>query len=403
VVSVGSAKGNALVLTDERVSGRHFEVETTGNGFVVRDLSSTNGTRLMGTRIKQAEAPPGATLQVGKSFLRIQPQATALTVPPSQARRFGGLVAEGLAMREVFALLELAAASSVTVLVTGETGTGKELVARALHDTGPRKAGPFVAVDCGALPEALLESELFGHVRGAFTGAERDRKGAFARAHGGTLFLDELATVPPAAQARLLRVLEERRVQPVGADEAKAIDVRVVAATTVDLGTAVAAGKFRPDLYYRLSVLGVHLPPLRDRLEDLPAIVSALLGSRGFEDIRVEGPGLAALRAHRWPGNVRELRNVIERALALSPQARSFAELKPVIPDAVAAVGAMSVRTELPFKEAKGVVNTAFEARYVADLHARHQGNLSAAAREAGVDRKHWRELLKKHGLREEN
>ena len=188
---------------------------------------------------------------------------------PSQARRLGELVGESLAVREVFAVLELAAAGDVTVLLEGETGTGKELAARALHDLSPRRRGPFVAVDCGALPEGVLESELFGHVRGAFTGSAQARAGLFARAHGGTLFLDELDGVPLATQARLLRAIEERAVRPVGSDEARAVDVRLVAAAQSHLEQRVADGSFRADLFYRISVLTVALPPLRARREDI--------------------------------------------------------------------------------------------------------------------------------------
>ncbi len=302
-------------------------------------------------------------------------------------------------MREVFAVLELAAQSEVTVLLTGETGTGKELVARALHEASPRRAKPFVAVDCGALPESLIESELFGHVKGAFTGAASERKGAFVRANGGTLFLDELGTVSPAVQARLLRVLEERKVKPVGADDERAIDVRVIAASPVDLATRVADGRFRPDLYFRLSVISVDLPPLRNRREDVKPIIAELLKHRGFETLEIRGPALERLLAHRWPGNVRELRNVIERALALSPAASSFEALKISVESMPGEATTVSVRTDLPWKESREAVLEVFERKYLADLQARHAGNLSAASREAGVDRKHWRDLLKKHQL----
>ncbi len=370
-----------------------------GGGFEVEDLGSTNGTLFEGAKVTTLKVGPGASFKLGRSLLRIQAEPAALDVTPSQARRFGELVGESLAMREVFAVLELAAKSDVTVLVQGETGTGKELVARALHDATPRRAGPFVAVDCGALPESLLESELFGHVKGAFTGASERRAGAFVRADGGTLFLDELSGVSPAVQARLLRVLEERKVKPVGADDETAVDVRVVAASRQSLQPQVAQGTFRPDLFYRLSVLALELPPLRNRREDIALLVAELLRRRGFEAGPVDGPGFDTLRAHAWPGNVRELRNVVERALALSPGAASFRQLKlslsPVEPG-----GGLSVRTDLPFKDAKDAVVDAFEAAYLRDVMARHGGNLSAAAREAGVDRKHWRALLDKHGLR---
>jgi DNA-binding NtrC family response regulator len=397
--TVGTDPKCDLVLTDERVSARHLEVSPLGSDFRVKDLDSTNGTLLEGSKVNEAQVAPGATLKLGRTVLRVLAQSQPLEVAPSQARRFGELVGESLSMREVFAVLELAAKSEATVLVTGETGTGKELVARALHESSPRRTGPFVAVDCGALPESLLESELFGHVKGAFTGAEKARAGAFTRAHGGTLFLDELGGVPAAVQARLLRVLEERKVKPVGSDDERAVDVRVVAASRSALEGAMASGAFRPDLYYRLSVLTVDLPPLRSRREDIPVLVHALLERRGLEPGSIDGPGFDRLRAHAWPGNVRELRNVIDRAVALSPGASSFRELKISVAP-VAAEQGLAVRSDLPFKEAKEGVVDAFERRYLEDVLARHAGNISAAARFAQIDRKHLRELVDRHGLR---
>jgi transcriptional regulator with PAS, ATPase and Fis domain len=399
--TIGSGAKADLRLSDDTVSALHLRVKPAGAGFLVRDEGSTNGTWFEGTRVTELELKPGATLKVGKSFLRIQPQQRALEVTPSQARRFGELVAESFAMREVFAVLELAAASEVTVLVQGETGTGKELVARAIHEASARRGKPFVAIDCGALPESLLESELFGHVRGAFTGASSSRAGAFARANGGTLFLDELGAVSAPVQARLLRVIEERKVKPVGSDEERKIDVRIVAASRVDLSTRVAEGAFRPDLYFRLSVLTVELPPLRQRREDIPTIVAELLRLRGFDAPEISGPNLDVLRTHAWPGNVRELRNVIERGIAMAPRSQSFAGLKISVAAQADPADGLPVRTDLPFKDAKEQVVDSFERRYVRDLHERHQGNVSAAAREADVDRKHWRDLLKKHGVYE--
>jgi transcriptional regulator with PAS, ATPase and Fis domain len=397
--TVGTHASADLRLTDDTVSERHLRVTPSGAGFAVRDAGSTNGTFFEGSRVTELVVKPGATLKIGASFLRVQPQPRALEVAASQARRFGELVAESLAMREVFAVLELAAASDVTVLVQGETGTGKELVARAIHDASARRGKPFVAIDCGALPESLLESELFGHVRGAFTGASSARTGAFARAQCGTLFLDELGAVQPSVQARLLRVIEERKVKPVGSDDERKLDVRLVAASRVDLATRVAEGAFRPDLYFRLSVLAVGLPPLRQRREDISLVVAELLRVRGFEAGKIEGPNLDLLKTHSWPGNVRELRNVIERAMALSPTARSFQELRVSLSSQANESDALAVRTDLPFKQAKEQLVASFEARYVRDLHARHQGNVSAAAREAQVDRKHWRGLLREHGV----
>jgi DNA-binding NtrC family response regulator len=397
---VGSDPACGLVLCDDRVSRQHLGVRAVEDGFEVRDLGSTNGVLYAGSQLGEATVPVGATLKVGRTFLRIQPLPEPVEVAPSQARRFGELVAESLAMREVFAVLELCAPSDCTVLLEGETGTGKELAARALHDASPRRRAPFVALDCAALPEGLIESELFGHVRGAFTGAQQDRKGAFLRASGGTLLLDELDSVPLPVQARLLRALEERRVRPLGSDEEREADVRVVAAARRGLLARVAEGSFRPDLYYRLSVVRVVIPPLRERREDLAPIVAELLRRRGFEgEAAIAGANLDRLFAHDWPGNVRELRNVIDRALTLAPGARRFEELRLAVGGAAAGEDALAVRTDLPYAEAKALLLAVFEGRYLRDLHARCEGNVSRIARESGIDRKHLRSLLRRQGL----
>jgi len=402
---VGTAPDCELVLTDDRVSRRHARIARGDGGFEVEDLRSRNGTVYQGSQVTRAQLPPGATLKLGKTFLRIHALPRSLEVAPSQSRRFGELVAESLAMREVFAVLQLAARSDVTVLIEGETGVGKELAARALHAESRRRGGPFVGLDCSALPESLIESELFGHEQGAFTGASARREGAFRRAHRGTLFVDELGAIPLSVQARLLRAIEERRVKPVGSDREVPVDLRLIVAAHEDLAARVAEGSFRPDLYYRLSVLRVVLPPLRGRREDLAPIASELLRQRGFAAGAVAGPNLELLFAHHWPGNVRELRNVLERALALSPDARSFAELHVTIEgaqgssNAVAAGDGLAVRTDLPYADAKASLLDAFELRYVRDLLERHDGNISAAARGAGLDRKHLRALARKHGL----
>ena len=396
---VGTDRGVDLALSDDRVSGTHVAIRADGSRFVVRDLGSTNGTWFEGSRVAEVTVPAGSTLLVGRSALRVEPEAQALDLPPSQARRFGELVGESLAMREVFAVLERVAAADATVLVEGETGTGKELVARAVHDASPRRKGPFVAVDCGALPEGLLESELFGHVRGAFTGAAHARTGMLVRASGGTLFLDELGRITPTLQARLLRVLEERVVRPLGGDSERTIDVRIIAASRDDLDGEVAAGRFRADLMYRLAVVRVALPPLRTRREDIPILVRELLRRRGLADETPTGPGIDRLLAHGWPGNVRELRNILDRALALTPGAQRFTDLAIRLgPGAVAGEG-LAVRTDLPYADAKAMVLHDLERRYLADVIAREGGNLSAASRASGIDRKHLRTLARKHGL----
>jgi len=398
-VTVGTDQGCDLVLHDERVSRRHLVVRAERGAFLVRDLESRNGTLYQGSALTEALVPAGATLKLGHSFVRVQPQPEALEIAPSQSRRFGEMVAQSLAMREVFAVLELAARSQVTVLLEGETGTGKELAARGVHEASERRGGPFVAIDCGALPESLLESELFGHVRGAFTGATGDHKGAFQRAQGGTIFLDELDSVPLAVQARLLRVVEERRVRPVGGEQERELDVRIIGATRAHLPTRVAEGAFRPDLHYRLSVVRVMLPPLRQRREDIGLILDELLRRRGIDEAAVGGANLDRMLAHDWPGNVRELRNVIDRALALSPGAQSFGELRLGLSAAAAGDDPLAVRTDLTFAEAKQLVLEAFEQRYLRDVLERCGGNISATSRESGIDRKHLKTLLRRHGL----
>ena len=398
-IIIGTGPECDLVLSDDRVSARHMAVWTMGERFGVRDLESKNGVIYEGSRITRAEAPVGATFKLGRTFVRVVPIAVPLQVEPSQSRRFGELVAESLSMREVFAVLELASQSDMTVLLQGETGTGKELAARAIHEASARRKGPFVAVDCGALPESLLESELFGHVRGAFTGATSQRAGSFVRAHGGTLFLDELAGVSPRVQARLLRVLEEHKVRAVGADRETPVDLRVVAASRDDLELRVADGSFRPDLFYRLSVIRVSLPPLSARREDIAAISGELMRRRGLDPSQTSGSNLDMLMAHDWPGNVRELRNVIDRAIALSPGAQSFGDLRIAIGALPGEQSDLAIRSDLPYSEAKKALLHTFERRYLTDVFARCEGNLSETARQTGIDRKHLRTLLRRHEL----
>jgi DNA-binding NtrC family response regulator len=305
-------------------------------------------------------------------------------------------------MRELFAVLEVASPSDATVLIEGESGTGKELAARAIHDASSRASGPFVVVDCSAIAEHLIDSHLFGHVRGAFTGAERDRKGAFVEASGGTLFLDELGELPLAAQAKLLRVLEAQTVQPLGADRPITVDTRVVAATHRELARMVAAKEFRFDLFYRLAVVHVALPPLRQRLEDLPHLIATFYARRGVDPGPIDGDNLVRMRQHAWPGNVRELRNALERAWALSGAKAGFRELRLWLDPTASAPpsdATIQVDTSLPFKDAKERWNDQFERHYVGLVFAEHNHNVTHAAERAGLSRRHFRELLYKHGI----
>jgi two-component system response regulator HydG len=320
-----------------------------------------------------------------------------------------GLVGNSSAMREVTRMVEAVAYSAATVLVTGESGTGKELVARALHSRSPRKSHPFVALNCGALTETLLESELFGHVKGSFTGAQRDQKGLFDAADGGTIFLDEIGDIPPATQVRLLRVLQEGEFKRVGATDAIRVDVRVIAATHRDLPKLVKAGKFREDLFYRLNVINVQLPALRERVEDVPLLAHHFL--RRYSDRlgkkvkTLSQEAIELLCGYRWPGNVRELENAIERAVVLC---RGDAITPTDLPPAVTGRSAPLVR-EAPaggdeaawltqsYATAKEQALRRFEKGYVDALMKACDNNISAAARKAGMDRSNFKRVLRKY------
>src|SRR5262245_15962260 len=398
-VVVGAHASCDLVLADPQVSRRHAELAVVPEGIRIKDLGSTNGTWWQGTKVGEVVVPSGATVQFGATPVRIS-AAEAVSLPPSDADHFGAMAGKSVGMRELFAVLEMAAPTDATVLIEGESGTGKELAARAIHEASARTGGPFVVVDCSAISENLIDSHLFGHVRGAFTGADRDRKGAFVEASGGTLFLDELGELPIAAQAKLLRVLEAQTVQPVGADRPVQVDTRVVAATHRDLSRMVAAKEFRFDLFYRLAVVHVALPPLRERLEDLPHLIATFYATRTTDPGPIDGDNLDRMRRHAWPGNVRELRNVLERAWALSGPGATFRTLKLfAMPGPAAASFGEVVDTALPFKDAKERWNDHFERRYVAGVWAAHGNNISRAAEQSGLSRRHFRELLYKHGL----
>ncbi|MBI3181404.1 MAG: sigma 54-dependent Fis family transcriptional regulator [Myxococcales bacterium] len=397
-VVVGADPACDLVLDDPKVSRRHAELHALEGGLRVRDLGATNGTYVDAVRVTEAVVALAASIRCGDTTLRVSAEPPP-QVTPSARERFGALVGESLAMREVFAVLELASPTEATVLLQGESGTGKELAARAIHDHSARAAGPFVVVDCSAAAETLIESHLFGHKRGAFTGAVADRRGAFLEATGGTLFLDEIAELPLGAQARLLRVLEARTVQPLGSDRPVPTDVRVVAATHRDLYAMVEEKAFRFDLFHRLAVVHVQLPPLRERREDLPCLLRHFFEGRGVEPGPIAGDNLGRLQAHPFPGNVRELRNILDRAWVLSGGGAAFAALNLWLGSGVPSPFEV-VDSTLPFKEAKERWVAAFERRYLADLYARYQGNITRAAEHAGLTRGHLRELLEQHGLK---
>jgi two-component system, NtrC family, response regulator GlrR len=385
-LSIGSNDGNDLQLTDPAVSRHHCTLRAEERGLALLDLGSRNGTFVEGVEIKSCYATTGARIRIGQSVLGLQILDEDLEQPLASSDRVGAILGASPAMRRLYPLLELCGKSAATVLISGETGTGKEMVAEAIHDASERRAGPFVIVDCRALSHALAESELFGHERGAFTGADATRQGAFESAHGGTVLLDGVGELPLALQPLLLRAIENRTIRRVGGDAPRAVDVRIIAATHRDLRIEVNEKRFRADLFHRLNVLRVMVPPLREREGDVE-----LLAAHFWRMFRPEQPPPPSLLMHLavqpWPGNVRELRNAVERAAHVgwgSPAA-------PPPPAAAA--------ESLTYGQAKERAIWAWERRWIEDLLAAAGGNLSRAARTAKMGRTHVRELARRHGI----
>jgi len=395
-LSVGSHPSNDLVLDDDSVSRFHCEIEVSHKGAWLKDLASSNGTWLDGVPIREAGLREGSTLRIGRSALQYHLASEQDPLPMSERSDFGTLVGVSVLMRSMFALLERAGATQATVLIEGETGTGKEGVAESIHRASARREHPLLVVDCGAMPAALLESELFGHERGAFTGAIAQRVGVFEAANGGTVFLDEIGELPLELQPRLLRVLQQREIRRVGSNVYQSIDVRILAATNRDLRARVNDLSFRSDLYYRLAVLRVAVPPLRERPEDIPALVGRFLDELGADPEarqQLMAPDfLGRLQRAAWPGNVRELRNYVERCVVMQ-------QAMPIHDDGSASTG-MVVDPSVSYSEAKRRVLDEFERRYLEGLLSRHQGNVSRAARAAGMDRVYVYKLMHRHGLK---
>ena len=406
VYRIGKSPECELVLNDGTVSRNHCEIVREPKGYLLRDLGSTNGTLLDGSEIREAYLKPGAIVTIGTVELRVRPFSERVELLPSDRERFGSVVGRSVTMREIFGLMERLAPTDATVLITGETGTGKDVLARSIHDESPRAKGPFLVVDCGAVVASLIESELFGHEKGAFTGAAGQRHGAFELADGGTLFLDEIGELPLDLQPKLLRALESRTFRRVGGTREIRVDIRVIAATKRNLRMEVDRGKFREDLFFRLAVVPVELPSLRHRLEDIPLIVETLVSDMASANgpVGVPPATLDALSGHDWPGNIRELRNVLERALYIA-QASGDRELTLAGVPFLASAGSKSDGGGPPFipgksyRDTKAEWEAVFEQRYVKWLLERNKGNISAAAREADMDRKYLHKLAKKHDL----
>ena len=395
--------GNDVALDDKKVSRLHAEIALTEKGWLLTDLDSTNGTWLDGRRIERAYLSPGSSIVVGDSSILFSPLDEEIVVDPDRDGSFGEMVGQSLKMREIFGLLKKIAPMDVSVLIGGETGTGKELVARGLHSGSGRATGPFVVLDCGSIPENLIESELFGHEKGSFTGATVAREGAFERAQGGTIFLDEIGELRIDLQPRLLRVLESREVRRVGGSDTIDVDVRVVAASNRDLAKAVEEGTFREDLYFRLDVIFVQLPPLRARRDDIPQLVLHALANpevvARHGQKQVTPAAMSALQAYAWPGNVRELMNVVSHIITFSegpdvdvnhlpPRLTSQGQKQP-----------LPFNEHLGFHEAKEQLLESFERQYLGALLERCEGNVSRAARESGLHRKSIERLVKKYEL----
>jgi two-component system response regulator GlrR len=386
---VGSSEQSPLRIFDRQVSRTHLELEPREDGLWVRDLESLNGTYVDAVRVERARVAEGGVIRVGAVSLTLRPpEARKVELWPTE--RLGDLVGRSVAMRELFMRLVEFAAATAPVLITGETGTGKELIARALHEQSSRRAHPFVVVDCGSLPETLLQAELFGHLRGAFTGATATRDGAAAAADKGTLFLDEVGELPLEMQPKLLRLIEAGTVRRVGESQYRTVDVRVLAATHRDLQSMVAAGSFREDLYYRLAVLPLEVQPLRNRVEDIDPLLTVLLPGKV-----VDASSLTALRGHRWPGNVRELRTFAQRAALVGVrEALEMLKSRRALDE-----GLPQVSTATPFKQERERWLEHLEREYIQAMMRKHDRNITQVAQEAGLDRSYVHRLIKKHGI----
>ena len=406
--TIGADLHNDLVLGDSTVSRRHSEIVLGEEGYAIRDLGSTNGTWVQGVRIKEAFLDEGTELQLGSTRLVFCPMPETMEYRLSEKHAFGGLLGRSTAMRRVFHLAERYAPTDSNVMIEGETGTGKEVLAEEIHKHSLRADKPFIVIDCASLSQDLVASELFGHTKGAFTGAITDRAGAFEAADGGTVFLDEIGDLAPELQPKLLRVLEKREIRRVGSNQVRKINVRIICATNKKLENEVNASNFREDLFFRLSVVQIEMPPLRKRKDDLGLLsehfLLGLIPDTPIEEIGDMVEAARQFRHHDWPGNVRELRNLLELA--------SYSEERPINLGSYLYFGRSSRReprmdtssarysAERPFKEAKQELIHEFETQYLSELLKQFEGNVSRAARHAEIERAYLQRLVRKYGLK---
>jgi DNA-binding NtrC family response regulator len=440
-ITVGAMEENDVVLHDDTVSRYHCKIVQEDTGYVLVDLRSTNGTFINKVRIREAYLKPGCTIAVGQQQLKFNARDEQVEIVPSDADRCGDIIGRNQRMREIYAIIEKISPTNTTVVIEGETGTGKEVVAQSIHQMSARARGPLIIFDCGAVPPNLIESELFGHEKGSFTGAVMTRQGLFELADSGSLFLDELGELPIDLQPKLLRALEQREVRRVGSSKPLKVDVRIIAATNRNLESEVREGRFRQDLFYRLSVVRLHLPALRERPDDIPLLTSHFLksqkynrGTDGQARVRsVSAGAMQSLMNYDWPGNVRELVNVVERAVSFcdgdviqtEDLPDHIREARARTPRPVVRAGGQAhagqvhqgsgrapppvsepprppselIGGDVTFKDAKERWVSSFERDYIVSLLKRHGGNISHAAREADIDRKYFRKLMKKYDI----
>ncbi|OGV67258.1 MAG: hypothetical protein A2283_04935 [Lentisphaerae bacterium RIFOXYA12_FULL_48_11] len=406
IFTIGSGSNNDLVIEDTTISRRHCEIQLIPEGYVIRDLGSTNGTVVQGVKVTAAFLNQSTEIHLGKTKLVFCPLKEAMEYTLSQNESFGNLLGRSVPMRRVFHIAETYAPTDATILIEGETGTGKEVLAEEIHKQSARSDKPFVVIDCAALAKELIESELFGHTKGSFTGANIDRVGAFEYADGGTVFLDEIGDLSGELQPKLLRVLEKKEIRKVGSNKIRNIDVRIISATNRKLEAEVNAGRFREDLYFRLSVVHMDLPPLRNRKDDLPLLAKRFLkeffGKDAMDQVVDFDKAMEAFKTHDWPGNVRELRNLIEMA--------AYNKQRPLDLSSFLYLGKMKTTAETsrsqasdelrPFKVAKGDLVEQFERDYISALLKRNDWNVSKAAREAGIERAYLQRLIKRYEIK---
>jgi DNA-binding NtrC family response regulator len=392
-VLLGQSPACTLRLSDPTVSRRHAAFELVGGTLRLSDLVSTNGTFVNGVRVFEVALTGGEAIQMGSTLLRLDPGEVA-TEPASEQSRFGRFVGASPEIRRLYPVMQRIAMSDVPVVIEGETGTGKEVLAESLHELGPRASGPFVVFDCTTVAANLMEATLFGHERGAFTGAMTSNPGLFEQADGGSLFIDEIGDLEVTLQAKLLRAIERAEVRRIGGRQWVHVNVRVIAATRRDLDREVQAGRFRDDLFFRLAVARIELPPLRRRRKDISLLAAYFWQQLGGQPSALTGDLMNRLEDYDWPGNVRELRNAIARKIALgeltkpAPRAPSTAASDPI---------QEIIDLDLPFPIARDKILAVFEQRYVGCVLARHGGNVTQAAHASGVGRRYFQTIRGRH------